>query len=227
MFRPLSFPDKRIALSMFKNVSSSLRSAGTVMSQTGEFFCQACGRHTSHAAEKRKQASLQYTPPKYCSKRCKSTGKPSMAIVLAWKLLLDKASLEGKPQAVMCSEVQHEVFGDAGSTASSERASESDDSIRLTNAEQSQRNGMKRAKEREDSRRTARLIYHFGFQHFQPKPVIEESVEDKAGPKKKAGRAVHTGSAPLERQLEAIQNGKVIRDVTHAKGEWGLRYKRD
>lgn len=85
---------------------------------------------------------------------------------------------------------------------------------------------MQKAKDREDTRRAARLIYHFGFQHFQPKDPAE-SVDVDSMPKKKGGKSIDAGAKENIRQLEAMQNGKVIHDVTHAKGEWGLRYKRD
>lgn len=150
-----------------------------------------------------------------------------MEIISAWKTLLDKASIGGKRQVVSCSDVQHEVFDVAGPIEVSETDSESGDQVPITKAEQSQRIGMKKAKDREDTRRAARLIYHFGFQHFAPKPPVDGFVDDQTGSKKKGGKPAEIGGTPADRQLEAMQNGKVIHDVTHAKGEWGLRYKRD
>jgi hypothetical protein len=210
---------------MLNIVAISSRSVRTIMSQAGEFFCQACGRHTSHAAEKRKQANIQYTPPKYCSKRCKSTGEPSLEIVQGWKRLLDDASVGGKRQVVLCLDVQRAVFDEAGSSDSgTESDVESPD--KRTNGEQSQQLGMKKAKNREDTRRAARLIYHFGFQHFQAKPLTQEPpVDIEPSPKKKRGKPTDASEKASDRQLEAMQNGKLIHDVTHAKGEWGLRYK--
>lgn len=216
---------------MLNVFASSTRSARQIMSHAGEYFCQACGRHTSHAAEKRKQASAQYTPPKYCSKRCKSSGKPSLEVVLGWKRLLDQASKKGKRQAVMCSDVQQEVFGGfPGSPVSA-----TDEISRSTGdsnvAELNQQLGMKRAKDREDTRRAARLISHFGFQHFRPisSPKTEVTATPSHNDEHPAGRNVKSDDvAPYDNvKLEAVQNDKVIQDVTHAKGEWGLRYRRD
>lgn len=128
---------------------------------------------------------------------------------------------------VLCSDVQHEVFNVAEPIEASETDSESGNQVQSTNAEQSQRIGMKKAKDREDTRRAARLIYHFGFQHFEPKPPADVFVDDQIGPRKKGGEPAEIDGIPAYRQLEAMQNGKVIHDVTRAKGEWGLRYKRD
>lgn len=208
----------------------STRSIRQIMSQTNEFFCQACGRHTSHAAEKRKQASTQFTPPKYCSKRCKSSGKPAVEIVEEWKRLLDEAGKGGKRTAVMCAEVQREVFDAAigeGSQGSDGAAQRPDDT---GGPEDNQRLGMKKAKDREDTRRAARLLYHFGFQHFASKPPSPAPNTSATSPTKER-KSKRCDATPVEHgddpKLDAVQNGKVIQDVTHAKGEWGLRYRRD
>lgn len=214
---------------MRNTINLSTRSFRQIMNNPTEFFCQACGRHTSHAAEKRKQASEQYTPPKYCSKRCKSSGKPSTEIVSGWKRLLDDASKGGKRTAVMCSEVQKEVFHErCGTKLRGDGIDAQGMSDNTT--EDAQRLGMKRAKDREDTRRAARLLYHFGFQHFAAKPSSAEPDSSTVSPAKAAkseprsAQPIEDGSDP---KLEAVQNGKVIQDVTHAKGEWGLRYRQD
>lgn len=207
----------------------AIRTIRQIMSNPSEFFCQACGRHTSHAAEKRKQASAEYTPPKYCSKRCKSSGKPSAEIVEGWKRLLNQASRGGKRTAVMCSEVQREVFdgrGDEEMRGVNEVAQEADDK----GSEDAQRLGMKKAKEREDTRRAARLLYHFGFPHFatkSPSAAPDTSTASPSKASKTERRSIQTIENGVDTKLEAMQNGKVIQDVTHAKGEWGLRYRRD
>ncbi|KAJ9112404.1 hypothetical protein QFC20_002192 [Naganishia adeliensis] len=186
------------------------------MSQTNEFFCQACGRHTSHAAEKRKQASTH--------------GKPSVEIVEGWKRLLDEAGKGGKWTAVTCSEVQRKVFeepigeGSQGTNGATQRLDD------ISGPEDNQRLGMKKAKDREDTRRAARLLYHFGFQHFAPRPPSSAPDTSTTSPAKdrKSERGAATSNKHEDGfRLEAVQNGKVIQDVTHAKGEWGLRYRRD
>lgn len=136
------------------------------------------------------------------------------------------AALGGKRQAVLCSDVQKEVFpelaeGDIQPTNETGRNS----------APNSQELGMIKAKQREDTRRAARLIYHFGFQHFAPdSQEVNTNNGTLVSPatssdRKKGNRAI--GVEQQDAKVEAVQNGKVIQDVTRAKGEWGLRYKRD
>jgi hypothetical protein len=151
-------------------------------------------------------------------------------IVEGWKRLLDEAGKGGKRTAVMCAEVQREVFDAAiseGSQGSAGAAQRPDDT---GGPEDNQRLGMKKAKDREDTRRAARLLYHFGFQHFASKPPSPAPNTSATFPTKE--RESKRGDAkPIEHgddpKLDAVQNGKVIQDVTHAKGEWGLRYRRD
>lgn len=78
--------------------------------------------------------------------------------------------------------------------------------------------GMVNASNRELVRRSARLLVHFGFPHLAAK---------------------RSRMFPLEWETEAIEllksetrevkgvgwDGKVIDDVTHQKGEWGLKWK--
>ncbi|KAJ9124233.1 hypothetical protein QFC22_001031 [Naganishia vaughanmartiniae] len=170
---------------------------------------------------------MPVTPPKYCSKRCKSVGKPSLAVVSTWRTMLEDAAVGGNKQTVLCSDVQREVFAGAEEGA----IDRGDDTERGTPSPNTQELGMIKAKQREDTRRAARLIYQFGFQHFAPAAQIlnanigPPSSAAKSSNRKKSNRA---GDAePQDAKVEAMQNGKVIQDVTHAKGEWGLRYKRD
>ncbi len=68
------------------------------------------------------------------------------------------------------------------------------------------------ARNREKVRQTARLLVHFGFGHFRSGNIGDEEQEDVDAVRRE------------ERKVQAEQGGKVLEDVTHAKGEWGLRW---
>ncbi|KAJ9094176.1 hypothetical protein QFC19_008026 [Naganishia cerealis] len=91
--------------------------------------------------------------------------------------------------------------------------------------------GMIKAKHREETRKAARLIYHFGFRHFIPagQTVNGDYGVSSSLPKRTDGKRDEQTALRLQQnaEVEAVQDGKVIQDVTHAKGEWGLRYKRE
>ncbi|KAJ9106318.1 hypothetical protein QFC21_001463 [Naganishia friedmannii] len=187
--------------------------------RAGEFFCQACGRHTSHAGRLREQPGIQITAPKYCR-------KPALAVVSGWRTLLDDAAVGGSKQTVLCSDVQKEVFSEY-----KEGDMEALNGTAQREARNPQELGMRKAKQREDTRRAARLIYYFGFQHFSSAGQSMDTINHtpvsptKSSDKMNGNRT--NGADQQDAKVEAMQNGKVIQDVTHAKGEWGLRYKRD
>jgi hypothetical protein len=150
-----------------------------------------------------------------------------MIVVSGWRTLLDDAAIGGKRQAVLCSDVQKEVFPEP-----EEGGIDPHDADRKSSALTPQELGMVKAKQREDTRRAARLIYHFGFRHFAPagqSVVSDDNITTgskvKLSSRKKGSFAV--GSELQDAKVEAMQHGKVIQDVTLAKGEWGLRYRRD
>lgn len=83
--------------------------------------------------------------------------------------------------------------------------------------------GMINASNRELVRRSARLLVHFGFDHLTrgkrgrtfPREWEEEAVrvikeDDRGG---------------IKEVVPVGWDGKVIEDVTHQKGEWGLKWK--
>jgi hypothetical protein len=78
-----------------------------------EFYCHSCGRHTSSRGSHR-DAFQSATPPKYCSRRCRSDGNPEIEVVMTWRRMLDDRWIEkGNVKDVMCSEVQLNLYDPA------------------------------------------------------------------------------------------------------------------
>jgi hypothetical protein len=83
--------------------------------------------------------------------------------------------------------------------------------------------GMVHARNRETVRSAARLIYHYGFEHFF---TFDSSTDANAEMKPRDNERMSMEKA-VEYPVEAMRkDGRVVTDVTHAKGEWGLRLKK-
>lgn len=205
------------------------------------FFCHACGRHTSRSFPAKQVDNP--TPPKYCSDRCRSEGRPSAVIAIAWKNVLDsRKTLHGipaapavetssigidlhgrrKPLFALCEHTQTSLFSsDTGRITLQLDPSQPQSAVGSTELD-SQQLGMAVAHNRESVRRAARLLVHFGFPHFnatqcRPKSRLLGSTIEAECMRAAAGEL---------RAVEAIgADGKPISDVTHAKGDWGLRWK--
>jgi len=123
------------------------------------------------------------------------------------------------PGFVLCAQVQASLF--AAETGRMRHEQQHDEARELD----PQALGMANAANREMVRRSARLLHHFGFQHF-------------ATPSKRGSRSAVTSQLQQheqsaieqvsreQREVVAVDaKGKLVDDVTHAKGDWGLRWK--
>ncbi len=102
--RSLSFSSTRVPnLSMTRSATRSLKPS------PADFYCHSCGRHTS-SRRSQLDATQSATPPKFCSKRCRSERKPGLEIVIEWRRMLDERRESGKDKVVTCSEVESRIF---------------------------------------------------------------------------------------------------------------------
>lgn len=81
--------------------------------------------------------------------------------------------------------------------------------------------GMINASNRELIRRSARLLVHFGFDH------LTSGKRGRTFPREWEQEAVRVIKEDLgaKEVVPVGWDGKVIEDVTHQKGEWGLKWK--
>lgn len=157
--------------------------------------------------------------------------------------MLDEGQGSGKGgRVVLCKDVQERIFDEATGrprlgrplanglpelgrgTKSTEAAEDGREPAEPIKSEPStppptaQALGMLNASNRELVRRSARLLVHFGFPHLAAKksrmfplvweaPAIDRLKEETRGVK------------------GVGWDGKVVEDVTHQKGEWGLKWK--
>ena len=208
------------------------------------FYCHTCGRHTSHSAKQTDPNPSPENAKKHCSQRCKNESRASSVIGLVWREMLDEGRGSGKDgRVVLCADVQERVFDEStgrprsrsiplakglpelspksteGGSADAGSGEPTSPTVSTsTSPPSAQALGMLNASNRELVRRSARLLVHFGFPHL-------------AGKKSRM--------FPLEWETEAIErlkvetrdvkgvgwDGKVVEDVTHQKGEWGLKWK--
>ena len=216
------------------NISSSTNARPT------PFYCHSCGRHTSHAARPSDPNPNPENAKKHCSQRCKNEPRASAVIGLVWREMLNEGKGSGKEgRVVLCSDVQGRVFDETTgrprtregplaeglpelvpitSRENEIESSSTPASMSTSPPPSAQVLGMANASNRELVRRSARLLAHFGFPHLAAK---------------------RSRMFPLEWETEAIEllksetrevkgvgwDGKVIEDVTHQKGEWGLKWK--
>ena len=250
-----------------------------------EFYCHACGRHTSSktanieekdhkptkstkapkptatatTATKVNTVNTNPTPRKYCSQRCKKISKiPLKHAAAVWRDCLIVMDSRGRVQTgerdpILCVDVQPLVFdSETGreigmhheKRGSSEKGGLDESGVRedieengdhgedgdidaghdtgipspSTSPRNPQQLGMVHARNRETVRSAARLIYHYGFEHFF---TIETNGD------KKQSDGTNTVDRSVAYPVEAMRrDGRMVTDVTHAKGEWGLRLKK-
>ena len=151
-----------------------------------------------------------------------------------WKELLDENKTAPEP-VVLCSEVQEMIYdpktgrrfpqdpqyddesptqteGQTGQTGSSPP---NGSDLGTSPTIDPQQLGMINARNREVVRSTARLLFHFGFDHFARKEKGSKGSDEDIDKGNK--------KSPVE---AGRMDGRAVYDVTHAKGEWGLRWKR-
>lgn len=144
----------------------------------------------------------------------------------AWRAALDEAGREG----VACGEVEERVYDKATGRARAQGTSSDEDGAEAAappaaDRLDAQQLGMLNAHNREVVRRAARLLVHYRFQHFAPRSIGHAG--DATQPRGDQGDADDAAVWKEPREVEPVRRGKRIEDVTHAKGEWGLRWKQE
>jgi hypothetical protein len=230
------FKALKLSTSALRRCISHMSSKSALSSLNPAYYCQSCGRHTSSRST---PAHLQIptetvnSTPKHCSQRCKTDGRPSPIIALIWSRLLDgyivdEPTLAGltlsqpeqstkKAVAISCSQVQGAIFDP---TTGLYRSSTTVASTPID----SQSLGMVNAQNREMIRRSARLLYHFGFGHFTTlKRSKSRGIFGLSGDDEQSLVEMFQGE---RREVVAVdETGRGLTDVTSAKGEWGLKWK--